>query len=212
MRLNSDGELVISVEEMSMFISGSLKAAVFHNKGVLPERIVLEVPPVAWEPKTMKSLEVDYYQIEWTPPKHWWARIGKADQSDQPMDDNTTENLLDRQNSEEPTPPQKKQNTDEMMKVRPAGNQETTVTAVGLSEPKPAPKPVQTDSDIEFIDGDITEDVTLVNLSIQNAQEEVIGEELTDDNSGHERASELDRAAEAINTANSPSSEPDGQE
>ena len=103
MRLNSDGELVISVEEISVYIAGSLKTAVFHNKGVLPTRVVLEVPPVAWEPKSMESLEVDYYQMEWTPPKHWWARIGKADQPGQPID-NITEQLLDRQNSEEPTP------------------------------------------------------------------------------------------------------------
>ena len=222
MKLTEDNELVIDVHEMSQLISRMLKTSVYYSKNSMPAKVILEIPGKAWEPKSMNSCEVDWYQVDWTPPKYWWTSAGKASLDPQyiPDPDYTWENIHSSHigKSEvhnDPSNVQPKRNLDEMMVVRAVDDQSTQVVSVNPVHDTPPP-PKDHPSDIEHLDGNIHEEIILTTDTESQSEEATVDnepdEKLPNDDSGLERTGELDRASQAIDTAGSPTSQHDGQE
>jgi len=195
MRLEDGDTMVIDAADMTAYLADRMRAY-YHFKGRIAAKVVVEIPYKAWEPRTMISCEVDYYNAEFEPPEAWFIAA----------------NVRQSMPEDEPTPPMKKLHADEMIVVR------KTITG---ADPEPGSHMDMPDragqsgsNGIETIPGNITEDITLAKESDPDA--EVIEQAHTDtpasDASGLERTAELDRATKSIDTADSPESEHDGNE
>lgn len=201
MRLE-EGRIVIEYTDLLLTVSQYVRKYKFHNRNNMPLSVHIEIPLEACDvTNPLESCAISFEQVEGDPPAEWFRRGIKS-----------AEHAAPTQVPHEETPPMPKIHEDEMYKI--TADRDAKIARHDEDSLKLPKKQEPT----ETISGDITEDTTLstdpdAGLAIQEVDpDDFKPRHEAADNSGHERTSELDRAAEAVDTADSPTTEPDGDE
>lgn len=206
MRVEED-KLIIEYTDVILMISPYIRNWKFHRGGQMPRMVEIEIPMEAYDATNVTGCPMEAKQVEGTPPTEWFHRAIKSAEHAAPAP------------VELASAPQRKIHHDEMYVEREA--EDSKLVEHGENSLK-APK----EEDIETVGGGITEDVRLaadptdgladyIPSTIPQSEEGAFdnaGDSEASIPDGLERASEHERALAAIDTADSPTSEPDGDE
>lgn len=210
-----DDTVVVEYTDILLVMSAYIRRYKFTHENHMPVQMIVEVPYQAWDLAVAEPCLCIAQQIEGDPPAKWFAQAVRHDLQQAPTP-STAPPVVDNL----PSPAQPKIHQDEM--VMSTGSSNIIVTP---SEPKTsmlAPRAEEDEEPIIMMSGDIEDNdlytIPVEELTVEDSPltevlegDHAIGE--GDDNSipgGLERTSEHDRAAEAIRTANSPTTQSDG--